>query len=290
VYTPVQQFGNPDLEPETALILSAGFNWQLTDELNLRAEYWDYDYDNKIAVESPQQALANDLALMMMGMNDPRVVRDPATGAIQRIQVSQRNIAGSVRTNGIDFGAMLTLTGASFGGSVGDWGMFNVGLDGTLTLNYTYPAQLAARRTIPNTSPAVTLDPLHCNAETCEAVGSRNYQTFAPPLPRLKMNIPVGWGMNGHLITIIGHYLSGIEDDNAIAQDGTPGNLSQMFTLDAQYAYAIKDWIGKEFTIRVGVYNMFDTLPDQTRDLNGFETMLYDPRGAMLYAKLSALF
>ena len=84
--------------------------------------------------------------------------------------------------------------------------------------------------------------------------------------------------------------MSGIEDDNNIAQDGSVGHLSAMVTFDAQYGYTIKDWIGKELTARIGVYNMFDALPDQTRDLNGFETMLYDPRGAMVYAKVSALF
>jgi iron complex outermembrane receptor protein len=291
VYTPVQNFGNPDLQPETALVLSAGFNWQLIDELNLRAEYWDYDYKNKIAVESAQQALANDLSSRANGgPGDPRVIHDPATGAVQKIQVTQRNIDGSVRTNGIDFGAMVTLTGATFGGARSDWGAINAGIDGTLTLNYTFPAQLAARRTIPNTVPAMTLDPLHCDAQRCNGVGSRNYQTFAPPLPRMKFNIPIGWGMNGHLITLIGHYLTSIEDDNAIGPDGSVGHLSAMFTLDAQYAYTVKDWIGKELTARIGVYNLTDQLPDQTHDLNGFETMLYDPRGAMVYAKVSALF
>ncbi|HKU37041.1 MAG TPA: TonB-dependent receptor, partial [Polyangiales bacterium] len=291
VYTPVQAFGNPDLEPETALIITAGFNWQPIDELVLRGEYWDYYYDNKIAVESPQQAVANDAALIGMGLpGDPRVIHDPATGAISRVQTMQRNIQGQVHTNGIDFGAIVTINGATFGGSPNAWGAFSVGVDGTLTLNYTYPRQLAARRVVPNTVPSQTFDPLHCDSEDCQAVGSRNYQTFAPPLPRWKFNIPVGWGMNGHLITLIGHVLTGIEDDNNISPDGSLGNLSAWFTLDAQYSYSIKDWVGKELVLRIGIYNMTDSLPEQTRDLNGFETLLYDPRGAMVYAKASATF
>jgi iron complex outermembrane receptor protein len=290
VYLPVQNFGNPDLEPETALIISAGFNWQPVDELSLRAEYWDYDYDKRIAVESSAQALANDQRLMAMGGSDPRVVKDPMTGAIQRIEVYQRNIDGSVRTNGIDFGTTITLTGATFGGGYNDWGAISAGIDGTLTLSYTYPAAQAARLTVPNTAPAVTLDAPHCNATECEAVGSRNYNTFAPPLPRWRFNIPVGWTMAGHTLTIIGHYMTSIEDDNAVNANGSLGRLDAVFTLDAQYGYAIKDWIGKELVFRIGVYNMFDTLPQQTRDLNGFESMLYDPRGAMVYAKASATF
>ncbi len=291
VFLPVQYFGNPALEPETALVISAGFNWQPINELTLLAEYWDYNYKNRIAVESSQQALLNDLSLMEMMMpGDPRVIRDPESGTIQRIEVRQRNIDGTVRTNGIDFSGTVTLTGATFGGNPNDWGAVSLGVQGSLTLSYTYPAALAARRAIPNTSPAMTLPPLNCDSEECEAVGKRNYQTFAPPLPRWKLNIPVGWTMAGHSVTLIGHYISGIADDNAVQPDGTLGNLDAMFTLDAQYAFAIPDWFGDELKLSVGFYNVFDTLPQQTRDLNGFETMLYDPRGRMVYAKLSSTF
>jgi len=289
VFTPVQIFGNPDLKPEKALIFTVGSKWQPVDELALSLEYWDYKYKDRIAYESPQQALTNDIAMMATG-GDPRVVHDPMTGAIQRIQVSQRNIAGTVRTNGIDFGTIITLTGATFGGGVNDFGAFSLAVDGTLTLSYTFPSALAARRTVPNTAPTRTEDPLHCDGSECEAVGSRNYQTFAPPLPRWKFNIPIGWSMSGHTVTIIGHYLSGIEDDNMIAQDASVGRIPAQMTFDAQYGYTVKDWIGKELTARIGVYNVFDVLPHQTRDLNGFETLLYDPRGTMAYAKLSALF
>lgn len=290
VYTPVQVFGNPDLKPESALVLSAGLKWQPVDLVALSLEYWDYNYKDRIAAESSQQALANDEQLRTMGMNDPRVLRDPMTGAIQRVQVTQRNINGAVHTNGVDFGAIFTITGATFGGNVTDFGAFNFGVDGTLTLNYSFPRDLAARRTVPNTSPTRSLDPLHCDAKECQAVGSRNYQTFAPPLPRWKFNIPIAWTMSGHQLTVIGHYLSGLEDDNNLAPDGSVGWLPAQMTFDAQYGYTIKDWIGKELTLRAGVYNIFDVLPHQTRDLNGFETMLYDPRGTMVYAKVSALF
>jgi iron complex outermembrane recepter protein len=292
VYTPVQNFGNPDLKPEKALVVSGGLKWQLIDELSVMLEYWDYYYKDRIAVESSLQALANDenLRAMMNGMSDPRVIHDPMTGVIQRIQVTQRNIDGTVHTNGIDFGAVVTLTGASFGGAASAFGAFNIGIDGTLTLDYTYPRQLAARRTVPNTMPTKSLEPLHCDDKECRAVGSRNYQTFAPPLPRWKFNLPISWGLSGHTVTVIAHYVSGLEDDNRIAQDGSLGRLPAQMTFDAQYGYTIKDWIGKELTLRAGVYNIFDTLPHQTRDLNGFETLLYDPRGTMVYAKVSALF
>ncbi|HEY2734415.1 MAG TPA: hypothetical protein VGI70_10545, partial [Polyangiales bacterium] len=127
-------------------------------------------------------------------------------------------------------------------------------------------------------------------SKSCQAVGSRNYATFAPPLPRWRFNIPITWSFLGHSATVIGHYMSGIEDDNDIHADGTLGRLSPMFTVDLQYGYTVKDWIGKELTFRIGVYNIADTFPPATHDLNGYETLLYDPRGRTVYAKLSSTF
>jgi outer membrane receptor protein involved in Fe transport len=289
-FVPVQVFGNPALKAETALVLSGGVNWQPFDELLLQVEYWNYDYQHRIAPESAQQALANDVYQMTMGGSDPRVVRDPMSAQIERILVTNQNIDGHVRTSGIDFGGFVTLTGATFGGTLNDWGALSFGAQGTLTLDYSYPVSQAAPLNVPNTVPTVTYPPPHCSNGTCQAVGSRNYGSFAPPLPRWRMNIPINWSFKGHSATVIGHYVSGIEDDNDIHPDGSVGRLAPILTVDLQYGYTVRDWLGKEFTFRIGVYNVADTLPPPTHDTNGFETLLYDPRGRMVYAKASAAF
>jgi len=291
VYIPVQNFGNPSLEPESALIYSAGVNWLPVDAVNLTADLWHYDYQNRIALEPAQQALDLDvMSRMSGGEGDPRVVRDPATGNLERVQLTQRNIPGHIKTTGIDMGLMLTLTGASFGGSASDFGAISFGAQGTLTLSYTIPRSQAARRTVPNTSPPVTFDPLNCNANTCEAVGSRNYNTIAPPLPRWRINFPLAWSFNGHTASVITRFISSVANDNDVAADGSLGELKSMVTFDLQYGYAVKDWIAKELSFRIGVYNVFDKLPPPTRDTNGFESMLYDPRGRIAYARLVAMY
>jgi iron complex outermembrane receptor protein len=290
-FVPVQVFGNPHLQPETALILSGGFSWQPINELTLMAEIWTYDYKNRIAAESAQQALANDVYQMTMGGSDPRVVRDPASGQISRIQVTNQNIEGHVTTSGIDFGAFVTLTGESFGGSRNDWGALTFGTQGTLTLSYTFPIEQSAPLNVPNTVPTVTFNPPpHCSGSTCQAVGSRNYGNFAPPLPRWRFNIPINWSYLGHSATVMGHYTSGIDNDNDIHTDGTLGRFPGILTVDMQYAYTIRNWLGKECTFRIGVYNIVDTPPPATHDTNGYETLLYDPRGRMVYAKVAATF
>jgi len=291
VFLPVQQFGNPNLEPERALVVSGGVNWQPIEPLTLNLEFWNYSYAMRIALESAPQALANDNALLSMGMaGDPRVIHDPASGAIQQVQVTQRNIPGRMLTNGIDATIMLSLSGANFGGSRSDWGTINVGTQGTLTLNYDFPKELAAQRTIPNVAPMRSLPALNCGASSCEAVGSRNYNNLAPPLPRFRFNFPVYWTLGLHTVSAIAHYLSGLENDNDVDANGKLGRLPARVTLDLQYAVAIPNLFGEELALRVGFYNVFDTFPPATRDQNGHETLLYDPRGRMFYANLKATF
>ena len=289
VFLPVQQFGNPSLEPERALVISGGVAWQPLTELSLTVDLWNYAYAHRIALDSATQALANDNALLSMNMpGDPRVIHDPATGAIQQIQVTQHNIPGRIVTSGIDTTAFLTLSGETFGGRRTDWGTLTIGTQGTLTLHYGYPRELAAPRTIANVSPPRSLPPLHCKGDSCEAVGSRNYGNLAPPLPRFRFNFPIYWTLKQHTVSAMVHWLSGIEDDNAVDQNGNLGHLPARVTLDLQYAVTISDWIGKELGIRVGLYNVFDTVPPATRD--GYEMLLYDPRGRMFYANLNATF
>jgi iron complex outermembrane recepter protein len=285
-FVPVEAMGNPNLQPERALVATAGLFWQPLDELALRGEFWNYNYHDRIVLENAQQAVANDEMLMASGEHDPRVIRT-ATGGIERVQVSQVNVDGSVITNGIDFGATVTLTGATFGRSVDAFGAIGVGVQGTYTLNYDFPRAEAGARTIPGTSPVQSLPPPHCNEKSCEAVGSRNVKNFAPPLPRWRLTFPLTYSNGGHSAAIIGHYTSAIEDDNDVKADGSLGRLEPWFTLDLQYGYMYQWRRGRELGFRFGVYNVANAMPPHAVDTSGFESLLYDPRGRMAYLKLA---
>ena len=179
VYLPVQGFGNPELEPETALIASGGFTWQPIDELTLMGELWHYDYQNRIALESAPQAVANDAMLMAAGGSDPRVVRDPMTGIVERLRPAAQHRVPR-HDNGIDFSAIThhrNRRGAlRIGGAQLRW-------PGTYTLYTGSPSQ-AARRTVPGVVRSLAYR--FCDA-TMPAAGSRHYTSFAPPLPRWRL-------------------------------------------------------------------------------------------------------
>lgn len=98
------------------------------------------------------------------------------------------------------------------------------------------------------------------------------------------------YSSDGHAASVIAHYISSVEDDNDVHDDGSLGRIGAWFTVDLQYGYTIKDWIGKELTFRVGAYNIFDKQPPSANSTNGFDPLLHDPRGRMVYAKLISQF
>lgn len=289
LFVPVQSFGNPNLKPERALVASAGLSFQPVDELMLSGEFWHYEYRDRIVTQNAQQALANDESLAASGQRDPRVLRD-ALGNLERIQVRQINIDGSIVTRGFDFGALITITGATFGGSREAGGALSLGAQGTYTMNFEFPRSEAGARTVPNTSPPQSLPPPHCKGDRCDAAGSRNVKNFAPPLPRWRVNFPLTYSIGGHGAAVIAHYISPLEDDNNVGPNGQLGKVDAWVTTDVQYGYTFKGTSGRELALRIGLYNVFDKAPPRAVENAGFESLVYDPRGRMVYGKLMGSF
>ncbi|MGD8860021.1 MAG: TonB-dependent receptor [Myxococcales bacterium] len=303
VFVPVQSFGNPDLDPEKATAINAGFDWSPDDWLLLTFDYWQYDYQGRIDRTNSEQIVRNDEAARMAdGADwdpDPRVIRgndcdNPLVPCIERIQVQQMN-TGDVFTNGIDFGAMFKLDGETFGGSSNDFGTISFGAQGTYTLSYVIPQAFSSVLALEDGTTLTDDDDEFvyddgCDGEECEVVGLRNSTNFAPPLPQLRVNTPVTWAMDGHSVSLIGHFISGFEDDSVADMNGNFEDVDSWFTLDLQYAYSLLDTVGKETTIRVGVYNLTETEPPVVGNaglsLSGFEPAVHDPRGRMIYGKL----
>ena len=287
-YLPVQGSGNRNLTPEHALIISGGVAWQPLKELSLNIDAWNYSYYDKIALDSAQKAVITDTTQRDMGgPGDPRVLRS-ASGQIQQVQVGQINIPGRIVTTGIDGSAFVTLSKETFGGrGAADWGLLTLGAQGTITLRYRFPIEQAAPRTLPN---GTTLPPGHCNQKSCDAAGGRNYynRNLVPPLPRVRINFPINWTLRQHTVGGMLHWISKLQDDNAVDANGQLGNIPAWVTLDLQYAYMLANWLGKELGIRVGLYNVFNTLPAVTRD--GYESSIYDPRGRMFYGNLNVTY
>jgi iron complex outermembrane recepter protein len=297
VYAAVKSSGNPDLKPETAVTVSGGLTWQPFRSLNLTADYWYYNYTDRIQSQNATRILlASDMAMMAGMPGDPAVAIDPE-GNVSSVSVHPINIDAPVVTSGLDFSLVLRLDGADFGGGQNDFGQFGLGVQGTYTFNYYMP-----RGELPNT-PAATDG---CEGQqnpnprdACNVVGKRNTPGGAqtvPALPRLKLNVPVSWGMGGHSLVATGHYINGFMDESTpsaadTARTGGDNWIPAFISLDLQYGYSLRDVVGKELSMRIGVLNVLDEMPPTVfGTFTAYEGEVHDPRGRMFYAKLDGEF
>jgi outer membrane receptor protein involved in Fe transport len=296
-YLPVHYHGNPNLDHEQAITVSGGFGWNIVRPITLEADYWHYDYDGRISVENPQVVFATQRSAVELfdPPLQPVVFSDADPTLPSRVNASQVNIDGSVIMDGIDFGAWVKLDEEEFGVDVGT---FRFGAGGTYTLLYEIPRfERVGADEVPTvfvqTDPdgdgnAEPVDPENCDAETCDVVGQLNLGNLTgSAIPALKMNFPVSWAYDGHMIVFTGHYIGPMKDDEHYDIDtGAYNEVDAIVTFDAQYGYTIDDWIGEALTLRVGVYNLFDQDPPFVDDLTGFAPTTHDPRGRMFYAKM----
>jgi outer membrane receptor protein involved in Fe transport len=292
--------GSQTLKPEHAVAFSGGLFWQPVDEITLSGEFWYYDYKDRIATENAvdivnQWIVRRDSRPAGAPLpTDPHIVASPM-GGLQQVITPYVNVPGSLVTNGIDFIGMINLTGATFGGNKDDFGNIGFGALGTYTLTYDVPYGGVLKD--------LTKDGLKCDGTAldspCHVAGFRNsYSATIPPVPRWKINFPVTWVYSGHNVAVITHFVSSVLDDQFGANNAGKSVVlpvvSSWTTIDAQYGYTLKDFIGKELTFRVGVYNLLNSAPPNAvgsaLNLAGFDPELHDPRGRMLYAKLISQF
>jgi iron complex outermembrane recepter protein len=305
-WIPVANSGNPTLEPETAYTVTGGINWSPIDSLTLAADLWHYNYSKRIQAEIASQILGMwEASGGAMGLNtDPRVAYDPATNTVGPVYTTNINVSGAVITSGIDFGLMFTV-GRDAPGSVGQFG---ISPQATYTLSYTIPRRETTLRSFANAagmqdrlgpkgcdgSAAVDLDTDPTNnaqndQHRCEVAGRRNANNIAPPLPRLRANLPLVWSLQGHAVSLIGHYVSAYDDDVQPLPTGELSVIPAVFTLDLEYGYTLKDVIGDRLTLQVGCENVFDKLPPRVNGApTGYDAETHDPRGRIFFAKLSA--
>jgi len=286
------------------LTISGGFTWNPLDQLALMLDLWRYDYVDRIGVEDSQQIINEDMLTM-----DDRVVRD-ANGSIVGVNIRQINVTGHTVTSGMDFGAVLEIPGPNR--SRDTWNV-SAGITGTYTFVYDIPRAQTSTRAIPANpatgDPAKVLPPPDCDGsstvdfdmnpnndggndkDSCHVAGKRNATNFAPAIPRWRVNFPVTFSVAGHSVTAIPRYVSGLDDDVQPNLDGSFDRIGSWFSLDLQYGYRMENVIGKDMVLRVGVYNVFDEEPPHVNGSSvAYEAGLHDPRGRMIYAKLSGQF
>ena len=169
VFVRVNSAGNKDLEVETSTNYNIGAIWQPTDNFDMRLDYWRFEYDDVITVESAQGKLQND-------PEGEDVIRIAGPGSqLAGVNADYIN-AASVDTDGLDIAATYIIPTDSMG-------EFGFNFTGTHFLSYE----------IPNANGRGTRD----------VAGFFNHDNFARSIPETKLNLSADWMIGNHTVAAI---------------------------------------------------------------------------------------
>lgn len=260
--------GNPNLLPESATTFNVGIVLAGTENFSFTLDYWNFDFEDVIAVENAQIKVAIENTLCVNrtpDCRDPDIIRnalpgeDPNdnlqhSGEISRVIVPFIN-APTVETDGIDVSAVYDFPTAGAN-------EFMLGLDVSYMLNYdisSVPGVVGGSVTTVN----------------IDAVGNRNELNIASPLPQWRANFTLGWSNDRHSARAIVRHIDEYTDDKTAAQTFN-SVIDSYTTVDLHYNYTFAN---DKTTLALNVTNIADEDPPfADQDLN-FEARTHDPFG-----------
>lgn len=249
---------SPGLEAQSAKNFNFGAIFEPLDNLSVVLDYWNFDYEDLISPdEGPQAIIDNDCASDGIP-NDPRVERDGG-GNIRRVTTFVVNTA-RVKTDGID----LT---ANYSFDLGD--TTEVYLTGQASFINSFEFENIA------------------GGGFTDIVGSRNTANQFRSLPEVRAYVGAQFLRGNHSFGGTVRYI------DSYVNDRNGDTVDSFTTLDLQYGLTLDGLFGgNETKITIGARNVFDEEPPTLgfRDRPGFDDVVHDIRGRILYASLTQLF
>ena len=262
-----QRYSNPNLKPEKSKQLSLGAVFEPNKNLTLSVDYWNIKKTNLISELGDDVILANldKYAHLVHRYNevtaDPFFEEycgyDPDDSSICYIELRKEN-RGGLKASGLDI--VVDLHGIAT-----DWGKFGARLSGTLAL--TSKQQTGDG------------DPYISNLGKFVTDGV---------VQRWRHRLTLDWEKGPFAASLSNTYYSGYTDQNS-AIDTDSGTV-----VDANRVKAYSLWdvsasyqVNKQFKVRGGVQNLFDTAPPFSNQayyfISGYDPSYTDPRGRFFY-------
>ncbi|MCG8590830.1 MAG: TonB-dependent receptor [Proteobacteria bacterium] len=251
---------NPDLDPETADTVNAGFTLSPIDDLEIGFDYYYIKYEDLLTVEDGQALLDADFAAFLAGDPlNPNIIRDPITSSPIRI-FAQRFNANEVVTDGID-----------------------------LTLRYTFsPTDLITLGVHSEWSYVRRYDiKLGDGSPTIHAAGNRNDTNFARSIPEWRGNTTLSVFVGDFSANMIIRHISDYKDD-----ENDNDRIDSWTTVDMQFNYQLPGFgqLDQGPLATFGIINIGNQAPPAVDTEPGFDTKVHDPRGRILYFRVTQRF
>ncbi|MBA4692694.1 MAG: TonB-dependent receptor [SAR86 cluster bacterium] len=245
--------GNQYLKPATSENINVGFQWNVTNELDLIIDYWKIDYKNRIEVESPQVLLNTDPFA-------PSVTRNQF-GELIAVSTSYFN-EEKTEVSGID-------------AEINFLKIVEIG-----ELNYSIKATQLSKFLTPENQGGD-------NFNMVNRVGNFNFDANTHSLPKLRLNSFFSWTINDLRIGINSRYVDGYSNVRQIPASavslGYTNYVKSFLVHDFSITKSLQLSFG-EIKLGMGIINAFDKKAPLLYDAPdfSFDTRVHDPRGRLI--------
>jgi iron complex outermembrane receptor protein len=257
----IDQFGNPDLKPESAFSFNFG---GIYDQGNFFAslDYYNFDFSDPIIVEEQANivnaavaALAtattdDDAILARITFNDPTT---PTAGTISRVRTGVVN-GPDIKTSGLDLRLQNSWDLAS-GAEI------SIGADATYIIEYE-------------------VDPYFVEGLAIgggDYVGQFNRSNFTRSMPQWKANLFANYAIGSHNLRAVMRHIDSYKDERAAAARGGVGaKIDSQTTFDLFYNWS-PEALGLE--VGLGVVNVTDEDPPFAAFDTSYDPYTHNPFG-----------
>lgn len=267
----VDQFGNPDLQPESATSFNLGAIVD-TGGFSASLDYYNFDFTDPIIVE-PQAAIVNAAiaAINASNFTSPILSRitfqnplAPTAAGIARVRTNIVN-GPAIQTSGLDFRASQEFEDVFGGGSL------TVGMDGTYIIEYV-------------------VDDFSIEGVPIaggDRVGQFNRSSFSRPLPQWKANGFVNFELGDHNVRgVVRHITDYIDERAPAARGGVGATIEAQTTFDVFYSWQAP-W---DIDVGLSVVNITDEDPPFAAfDIN-YDPYTHNPFGRTFKISLKKKF
>ena len=265
----VDQFGNPELSPESAFSFNLGALYQ-NGGFNVSLDYYNFDFSDPIIVEEQANIVGAALAALATPTTADdavlsRIVFDgtPAPNTISRIRTNVVN-GPDIETSGID----LRVENAwdNFMG-----GEFALGLDATYVIEYVVAPYFVEGVAIGGG----------------DYVDQFNRSNFTRSLPQWKANVFANLALGDHNLRGVVRHVDSYDDERpAAARGGVYPEIDSQTTLDLFYNWEAP--LGLD--LGLSVVNVFDQDPPAAAFDTNYDPYTHNPFGRTIKVSVKKAF
>ncbi len=283
--------GNPELQPEESDIWNLGFTWEPLDGLSWSMDYQSIEYTDRIRTLNTLDVVDIEFQAMLEAIGSTADSYDPTPGsatreaanqwlattggdaAVTRDPTTQRVVRVVRQAANVSNVFVDLLDGrVNYAWDTDGFGSFDATLGATYYTRFEYQS---------------------FDGSLLDAAGNQNARTgIVPPIPEMKAQARLNWIRDKHSASALINWQKEVWFDDRVnnvltgTQPPANGKIDSIAYVNVNYQYLFEDVFGSDVTLRAGINNLFDELPQLLPILGGFESRLQTPWGRQYFVSV----